>query len=389
MKTLIIAEAGVNHEKNMDQARKLVEIAAEAKVDVFKTQTFTAGGLVTRACPPAQYQSDNVGAQEQYSMLESLELPRDWHAPLKAYTESLGLEFLSTAFEFDSFNFLNTLGMKRYKIPSGEIANLPFVVHQARAGLPLILSTGMATMDEIEDALGACLVGYRGDETVNITTIRKAWADTSARKILDGKVTVLHCTTNYPVKWDEVDMRALPTMRAKLGLPIGYSDHTTGIVASLAAVALGATIIEKHYTVTRAWDGAEGHPSPDHKASLEPDELKALVEGIRMVEQNPTLETVKSACLAMETKYGIQSGIEHLETLMGRAEKIPTKAAVAVAKVAKKSIVAGKAIKKGEVLGYDNMTMKRPMGGLAPENFFDLLGKPANRDYAEDDFIEA
>ncbi|MBU6235678.1 MAG: N-acetylneuraminate synthase family protein [Alphaproteobacteria bacterium] len=387
MKTLIIAEAGVNHEKNMAQAEQLVDIAAKAGVDVFKTQTFTAGSLVTRNCPPAQYQTDNVGAAEQYSMLEQLELPYAWHTPLKARAEAAGMEFLSTAFEFESFDFLMGLGLRRIKIPSGEISNLPFVVHQARAKLPLILSTGMATMDEIYDALGACIVGYRGDTHVNINTIRAAWADKDARKLLDGRVTVLHCTTNYPVKWDEVDMRALPTMHKLLGLPIGYSDHTPGIVASLAAVAMGATIIEKHYTISRAMDGAAGHPSPDHKASLEPNELQALVEGIRMVEQSPTLDTVREACKALEARYAIQSGIEHLDTLLGRAEKVPAQGAREVARVAKKSIVASKAIKVGEVFGYNNITMKRPMGGMAPDAFFDLLGKPSAQSYAPDDFI--
>lgn len=388
-KTLIIAEAGVNHEKNMAQAEQLVDIAAEAGADVFKTQTFTAGSLVTRNCPPAKYQTDNVGAQEQFSMLESLELPREWHAPLKARCEAKGMEFLSTAFEFESFNFLQDLGIKRIKIPSGEIATLPFVVHQARAGLPIILSTGMATMREIENALGACIVGYRGDKDsdINIRTIRAAWADPTARKTLDGKVTVLHCTTAYPVQWTDVDMNALPTMREQLGLPIGYSDHTPGIVASLAAVALGATVIEKHYTISRAMDGAPGHPSPDHKASLEPVEFKALVEGIRMVEAAPSLETVRAACLAMEEKYGIASGIEHLEDVLGKSEKTPTSGAREVAKVAKKSLVAARDITPGEKLDLTNLTMKRPAGGLDPKHLFDLLGTYATQAYAKDDFI--
>ena len=399
MAVLIIAEAGVNHEGRKDQARQLIDIAADAGVDVFKTQTFTAGEVVTLTCPPAMYQISNVNAQDQFSMLKNLELPYEWHASLKAYTKEKGLEFLSTAFGFRSFDFLMELGLKRIKIPSGEISNLPFVVYQARQNIPLILSTGMADMAEVRLALGAVICGQSADTHITLKDIETAAGNNTAIRALKGKVTVLHCTTDYPVKWDQVNMRALPAMREKLGLDIGYSDHTPGLVASYAAVALGATLIEKHYTISRSWAGQPSHPSPDHQASLEAVELKALTEGIRLIEaylqevpaagENERMDCVRQTCLAMEKKYSIRSEVEHLHELMGTAEKTETDGARDIAKVAKRSLVAVRPIKAGEIFTADSVTMKRPAGGLMPGNYFDLIGRTATQAYNTDDFILA
>jgi len=399
MAVLIIAEAGVNHEGRQDQARQLIDIAAEAGADVFKSQTFTAEEVVTLTCPPAIYQVSNVNAQDQFSMLKKLELPYEWHAALKAYAEEKGLEFLSTAFGFQSFDFLMNLGLKRIKIPSGEISNLPFVVYQARQNTQLILSTGMADMAEVRLALGAVICGHRPGTDVTLNDIKTAADDDAAIRAMKGKVTILHCTTDYPVLWDQVNMRALPDMREKLGLDIGYSDHTPGLVASYAAVALGATLIEKHYTVSRSWAGQPLHPSPDHQASLEPIELKALVEGIRLIEtqlkdlpeasESERMALVRETCLAMEKKHGIRSELEHLEELMGTTEKMEMAGAHNIAKVAKRSLVAARPIKAGEIFTADSVAMKRPAGGLASGKYFDLIGRTAMQDYNADDFILA
>lgn len=396
MSVLIIAEAGVNHENNYQQAEQLIEIAAEANVDIFKTQSFKASDLVTATCPPAIYQIENANAQDQLSMLAGLELPEEWHEDLKQKCEQLGLEFLSTAFSFKSFDYLAELGMQRLKIPSGELSNLPFIIYQAHQNLPMILSTGMSTIEDIKMALAAASLGYGG---VSLQEISMEMIENRAKSgfnDLKHKVSILHCTSNYPVSWNDVNIRSIGTMQKEFGLDIGYSDHTVGLIASLAAVAFGATIIEKHYTISREFDGKPDHPSPDHAASLEPEELKALVEGIRLVEQKITpemneshkLKLLKEICEHLENRYNVETYFDKIDIILGSPEKMISEDTRKLSKVAEKSIVALKDIKEGEIYSLDNLALKRPAGGLKPQKLFDLLGKPAKRDYIFDNFIE-
>ena len=332
MKVLIIAEAGVNHNGDMQLARQLIEVAAEAGVDVVKFQTFKADKLATSKATKASYQQQTTDkAENQQSMLKRLELTFDQHQQLISHCVNSGIEFLSTAFDDPSIDLLNKFNLKRLKIPSGEITNLPYLRRIGELGKPLILSTGMANMGEIEAALAVL-------ET----------AGTSR-----AQITVLHCTTEYPAPMAEVNLRAMQTVGKAFDVAVGYSDHTAGIEVPIAAVALGATVIEKHITLD------QNLPGPDHKASLEPKEFAAMVRAIRNIEQ-----------------------------ALGDAIKRPTASEDANLQVVRKSLVASRAISIGELFSVANITAKRPGTGISPMRWDELIGRAATRAFAPDELIE-
>jgi len=331
-KTLIIAEAGVNHNGSLDTAREMVRVVAEAGADMIKFQTFKADKLVTRNAAKAEYQQATTGAeQSQYEMVKALELDVASHEALIQCCRDNRIRFLSTAFDLDSIDLLAELGQKTWKIPSGEITNLPYLRKIGGLKQNIILSTGMADLGEIEDALE--VLEQAGTPWENIT--------------------ILHCNTEYPTPMSDVNMRAMLTIKAAFpGIKVGYSDHTLGIEIPIAVVALGATVIEKHFTLDRNMEG------PDHRASLEPDELKAMVQAIRNVE-----------------------------LAMGDGLKRPSPSEARNKPIARKSIVAVKDIRKGELFTEHNLTVKRPGIGISPMRWDEVVGQTANKDYAEDDII--
>jgi N,N'-diacetyllegionaminate synthase len=332
LKTLIIAEAGVNHNGELALARQLIDVAAEAGADMVKFQSFRADRLVTIHARKADYQTQTTDAQEsQHAMIRRLELTRDMHNALIAYCRLRGIQFFSTAFDVESIDLLVELGLDRFKIPSGEITNLPYLRHVGRYGKPVILSTGMANLGEIEAAL---------EVLEQAGTPRKS-------------ITVLHCNTEYPTPMIDVNLRAMVAIRDAFGVPVGYSDHTSGIEVPIAAVALGATVIEKHFTLDRKL------PGPDHKASLEPDEFRAMVTAIR--------------------------NIEHA---LGDGVKRPSASEAKNRPIARKSLVAAGAIRAGDVFSERNVTVKRPGTGLSPMRWDEVLGRKARRDFAPDELIE-
>ncbi|HKW84802.1 MAG TPA: N-acetylneuraminate synthase [Burkholderiaceae bacterium] len=273
----VIAEAGVNHNGSLELAQELVDAAAASGADAVKFQTFDARVLASAHAPKAAYQIETTGnGKSQLQMLTELELPREWHAPLQARAHDRGIEFLSTAFDAGSLAFLHDLGVPMFKIPSGELTNGPLLWRFARTGKPLVLSTGMATLSEVEQALAVIAHAVNADtEPADLDEVWKSWASQAARTSLQGRVTLLHCTSQYPTPHAEVNLRAMDTLAAAFGLPVGYSDHTEGCLIPAAAVARGAVLIEKHFTLDREL------PGPDHRASLEPGELKRMVADIR------------------------------------------------------------------------------------------------------------
>ncbi|GKW02656.1 MULTISPECIES: N-acetylneuraminate synthase [Pectobacterium] len=352
----IIAEAGVNHNGSEDLAFKLIDAAYDAGADVVKFQTFKAKKLVTSDAVQAEYQIQNTKKNEtQLAMLSRLELSYETHHKLISYCNQKGIEFLSTAFDSESLDFLvNDLKLPRLKIPSGEITNAPLVLEHARTGCDLIVSTGMATLAEVEQALGVIAFGYIADrtQTPSCGAFEAAYASKEGQCALRERVTLLHCTTEYPAPFDEINLRAMDTLKAAFSLPVGYSDHSKGISVPIAAVARGAILIEKHFTLDKDMDG------PDHKASLEPDELKKMVMAIREVEQ-----------------------------ALGSGTKGPAPSEIKNKPIARKSIVAAKAIRKGEILRKEDIEIKRPGTGLSPYRYWSLLGAIAKRDYDEGQFI--
>lgn len=331
-RTLIIAEAGVNHNGDVATACALVDAAVTAAADVVKFQTFRADQLATGAAPKAAYQERQTrsgGAQRD--MLARLELDEAAHRTILAHCQSRGIAFLSTAFDDASLDLLLTLDMARYKVPSGEITNLPMLRRIGALGKPVILSTGMATLGDIEAAL---------DALVTAGTPRSA-------------ITVLQCTTDYPASLDDVNLRAMQSIAQAFGVAVGFSDHTAGIEASVAAVALGATVIEKHLTLDKTADG------PDHAASLEPGEFAAMVSAIRNVER------------------ALGSGHKR-PTVREQANRIP----------ARKSIVAARDIAEGAMITADDLAVKRPGSGLSPMRWDDVIGRPARRAFVADEMIE-
>ena len=328
-KTLIIAEAGVNHNGSLKIAKELVRVAKECGADIVKFQTAKLDSLVSKHAEMADYQKKNIGKEEsQKEMLSKLLLSYDDFIELADYCKEVGIKFLSTPFDIDSIHFLAPM-LDIWKVPSGEVTNYPYLVEIAKTGKKVIISTGMCEMNEIEEALNVLRNNGSGD------------------------ITVLHCTTEYPAPFDEVNLNVMDTLKKKFGCTVGYSDHTKGIEVSLAAVALGAEVIEKHFTLDRNMEG------PDHKASLEPNELKAMVDGIRNIEK-----------------------------ALGASVKKPSEIEMKNRLVARKSIVALKNIKTGELFTEDNLTTKRPGSGISPMKWNEVIGKTAKRDFMEDELIE-
>lgn len=351
---LIIAEAGVNHNGSLELAHRLVDAAVAAGADAVKFQTFRADKLASRAAPKAGYQVQQTGAAEsQLEMLRALELSEEAHRELLQHCRDSGIEFLSSPFDSESLSFLVSLGVGRLKLGSGELTNAPLLLDVAQTGLPVMLSTGMSTLAEVEDALGVLAYGYsRPQADPSRAAFRAAWADPSARAEAIGKVSLLHCTTEYPAPRDQVNLRAMHTLRSAFGVTCGYSDHTEGIAVSIAAVAMGAAIIEKHFTLDRSLSG------PDHKASLEPAALKALVDGVREVE-----------------------------SALSDGAKVPMPVEIANMAVARKSLVAARPIAAGETIAADALAVKRPGSGRSPLDFWDVVGSKAAASYAPDDPI--
>jgi len=332
LKTLIIAEAGVNHNGDMSLACRLIDAAAEAGADLVKFQTFSADRLATESAAKARYQSARSGEGEsQFAMLRRLELNRSMHESLIAHCKTRGIEFFSTGFDPQSVDLLAELGADRFKIPSGEITDLPYLRHVGSYGKPVILSSGMATLGEIEAALAVLEASGTPRECI----------------------TVLHCTTEYPTPMAEVNLRAMLTIRDAFGVAVGYSDHTLGIEVAIAAAAFGAVVIEKHFTLDR------GLPGPDHAASLEPGELKAMVTAIRNIEQ-----------------------------ALGDGLKRPSAGEAMNKPIARKSLIAARAIRAGEVFSPANIVAKRPGTGVSPMRWDEVIGRKAPRDFAADELIE-
>jgi N,N'-diacetyllegionaminate synthase len=329
---LVIAEAGVNHNGSLETAKRLVEVAANAGADFVKFQTFNADDIVTKTADKAEYQKIATGNDvSQYEMLKSLELTSDMHEQLLEHCDNFSIGFLSTGFDQSSVAYLVSLGQQLVKVPSGEITNLPYLKFVGSLGLPVILSTGMSSLEEVGDALNV---------------LKNAGTD-------NDRVTVLHCTSEYPAPFENVNLNAMQTISKEFGVSVGYSDHTTGIEISIAAAALGATVIEKHFTLDRAL------PGPDHKASLEPDELVALVKSIR-----------------------------NIEIALGDGSKVPSNGENKNKLIARKSIVARQDIHSGDSFTLDNLTTKRPGTGVSPMKWHEILGKTATRDYLQDEIIE-
>jgi N,N'-diacetyllegionaminate synthase len=328
---MIIAEAGVNHNGSIESAKKLIDVATESGANYVKFQTFKAETLVTQFAKKAEYQKNITDKNEsQFDMIKKLELDRAAHEELIEYCKSKDIRFLSTAFDHDSIDMLTELDIPFFKIPSGEITNLPYLRHIGRMGKPIIMSTGMSTLKEVRSALNILMeAGAKKDE-----------------------ITILHCNTEYPTPMEDVNLKAMLTIGDELGIKIGYSDHTLGIEVPIAAVALGATVIEKHFTLDRKL------PGPDHAASLEPNELNAMVTAIRNIEK-----------------------------AMGDGVKKPSPSEIRNITIARKSIVAKKPIKKGELFSEENLTVKRPGTGISPMEWDNVMGKPANRDYEIGDLI--
>lgn len=333
MKTLIIAEAGVNHNGSLELALELVDAAADAGADYVKFQTFRADKLAGKSAKKAEYQARNIGDGDdsQYAMLKKLELSPENHFKLMERCLERGIKFLSTAFDLESINFLENLGLPLWKIPSGEITNFPYLRAIGRTKKPAILSTGMATLQEVEDAVGVL---------TRFGTPRR-------------QITLLHCTTEYPAPKNEINLSAMRTLGEHFGLPVGYSDHTQGIEIPVAAVALGATVIEKHFTLDRTMEG------PDHRASLEPDELREMVAQIR-----------------------------HVESALGDGVKEPAESEKKNIPIARKSIVAARDIGRGETFTEENITTKRPATGLSPMRWEQVIGREAPRDFKAEEAIE-
>lgn len=323
MKTIIIAEAGVNHNGDFNQAKELVKVAAEAGADYVKFQTFKADKIVSKDALKAAYQRENLndGDDNQYIMLKKLEMPEIWHFELMAYADELDIKFLSTGFDEGSINFLETLNLELYKIPSGEITNKPLLQHIASKGKSVVLSTGMANIEEIKQA---------------VTVIEQ----TGLSRDL---ITVLHCNTEYPTPMKDVNLFAMQHIKQEIGVAVGYSDHTLGIEVPIAAVALGAKVIEKHFTLDR------NLPGPDHRASLEPHELREMVKSIRNIEL----------------------------AISGSGIKVPSSSEIENLNVVRKSIHCGRSILKGEIISQEALICLRPGTGISPMDWDNVIGRKA------------
>jgi len=356
MSTFIIAEAGVNHNGDISLAKQLIDIAADTGADAVKFQTFQADRVVSRHAPKAEYQTQTTGKTEsQLEMVRKLELSASDHEVLINHAQSRGIQFLSTPFDVPSLHLLTrNFGLKTIKIPSGEITNAPFLLEIARSAEKIILSTGMSTLAEVEAALGVLAFGFTTDNAIpQRGDFEQAFASDQGQQELRDRVTLLHCTTEYPAPFAEVNLRAMDTLATAFGLPVGYSDHTPGIHVSLAAVARGARIIEKHFTSDRTL------PGPDHQASLEPQELNQLVQQIREIEK-----------------------------ALGDGIKRPTASEWKNRDVARKSLVAAKAIELGEIFTEENLTCKRPGTGVSPFSYWQTIEQVATRSYDIDETLD-
>ena len=330
-KTLIIAEAGVNHNGSLDIAKKLIDVAYEAGADFVKFQTFNADDLLTKETPKAEYQKKDLADNEsQYEMIKKLELSEEDHIALISYCDRIGIKFLSTAFDISSIDLLIKLDIPLFKIPSGEITNLPYLRRIGKTGKPIVMSTGMANLSEVDDALSVLL-------------------DAGARK---EEIIILHCSSDYPTPVKDVNLNAMITLREKFGVRSGYSDHTEGIEVSIAAATLGASLVEKHFTLDNKMEG------PDHKASLDPVELKKMIYCIR-----------------------------NIETALGGGMKAPNERELRNVNIVRKSIVAKNFIKKGDTFSEKNITTKRPGDGISPMKWDDIIGTKSTKDYCIDDLI--
>jgi N-acetylneuraminate synthase len=353
--TYIIAEAGVNHNGSLEMAKRLIDAAAAAGADAVKFQTFQADKVASRRAPKANYQKKAAGEMEtQFEMLKRLELDEQAHRLLIAHCRKRKIQFLSTPFDLQSIGLLaRVFDLPCLKIASGEITNGPYLLKIAQTGKPVILSTGMSTLGEIEEALGVLAFGYAGGEgKPSRKGFRMAFASDQGQAALREKVRLLHCTTEYPAPFEEVNLNALATLRGAFGLPVGLSDHTAGIAVAIAAVALGAAIIEKHFTLDRCL------PGPDHAASLEPPALREMVLAIRQVE-----------------------------AAMGSSGKRPVRSELGNREAVRKSLVAASPLPQGELFSAENLAAKRPGTGISPLCYWDLLGRRADRDYEADEMI--
>lgn len=327
---LIIAEAGVNHNGSLSTAKELAYQAKTAGADFVKFQTFVPELLTTSGAQKASYQIETTGTGSQLDMLRKLSLSFEEFRELKAYCEEIGIPFLSTPFDLQSIDFLCSLGVPFWKVPSGEITNLPYLEKIAQSGIPIVMSTGMSTLEDVDAAVALLKQNGATD------------------------ITLLHCTTQYPTPAHDVNLRAMDTLRERFHLPVGYSDHTEGIVVPIAAAAHGALILEKHFTLDRGMEG------PDHKASLEPHELAEMVRAVRMVE-----------------------------AAMGDGVKAPKQSECGNRAVARKSIVAAVPVAAGQILTAEMLTTKRPGSGISPMRWYDVLGRRANREYRVDELIDS
>jgi N-acetylneuraminate synthase len=351
----IIAEAGVNHNGSLETALRLVDAAAEAAANAIKFQTFRTDKLTSRVAPKAQYQMQTTAANElQHEMLSKLELGIEDHRSLIRRCQENRIQFLSTPFDLESLDLLvGSFDIPMLKISSGDLSNGPLLLAAARSGKPVILSTGMGTVTDIEAALGVLAFGYRrSTEISSLAAFRNAYRSDEGQKALKDNVILLQCTTEYPVPFGEVNLRVMETLRRIFGCRVGLSDHSQGIAVPVAAAALGATVIEKHFTLDR------NLPGPDHKASLEPGEFAEMIKYIRDVE-----------------------------AALGTATKAPTASEVNNMPITRKSLMAACTIKKGEVFSESNLTAKRPGNGISPMYYWNWLGKVADRDYAPDELI--
>lgn len=354
-RVFIIAEAGVNHDGSVDDALRMIDVAAEAGADAVKFQTFSADRLASAAAEMAEYQVRNLGTtRSQHEMLRTLELSEPVHHKLFDRCRARRIAFMSTAFDLQSLEFLASFDVPAFKIASGDLTCAPLILAAASLNRPLILSTGMANLQEIEEALGVVAFGLlNSGGSPSRAAFRAAFSSVRGQAALSSKVSLLHCVTEYPALPADVNLRAIETLKARFGLRTGYSDHTLGIAVALAAVANGASIIEKHFTLDRRRHG------PDHRASLEPVELQALVRGIR-----------------------------EIEAALGDGRKIPRPAEQKNIPVARRSLVAARPIRSGERFTEANLTFKRPGTGRPPLDWWELMGQAAARDYAADEMID-
>jgi N-acetylneuraminate synthase len=355
MNTYIIAEAGVNHNGSLEMAKELVKIAKEAGADAVKFQTFKAENLVTRQAEQADYQVENLGeVTSQFAMLKKLELTYDEFMEIQAFCQTEQITFLSTPFDFESVDFLlDELKMDIVKIPSGELTNAPFIHYIATKRKAMIVSTGMATIQEIHEALAFIAFGLAKPlETVAVEKVHSFYQTLDAKEVLQKYVTLLHCTTQYPAPAESINLNTMSEMKQIFQLPVGLSDHSEGIHIPIAAVSMGATVIEKHFTLNKKLEG------PDHVASLNPEELEAMISGIREIEE-----------------------------ALGDGIKKPTQVELQNRVPARKSLVAKRPIIAGEVFSAGNLTVKRPGNGIEPSKYWFYIGKVASKSYEEDELI--